>query len=115
VEIRSAREALEKAIAAIGAMIAVSLPAHAMTQDDLMHMSAHTGVSFALQTGFYGINSRWLGMDNEAAQVVGFLETMAVGWVYKDLQGFPSDTGRAMGFNALGAGSAILTQVTFRF
>src|SRR5437016_5711297 len=91
--------------------------AHAdFTHDDFVHLAAHTGSSFALQTAFYGLNKKILKMNPTVSEVVAFIETMTVGYIYKFSENAgEDDTFRAMSENALGAGLAIGAHITLHF
>lgn len=100
----------------IALLLLISLPAQAaVDRDELMHFTAHAGASFALQTGFYGVNKKWLGMDPVPAEMLAAVFTLGVGLAYKSSENYPSNTGRAMLYNSLGVGTAIVTHVTFKF
>lgn len=87
----------------------------AQDADGETHLAAHIGTSFAIQTVAYGLN-RTLGMSRMNAELVGLVETLAIGYMYKLGEHSPaSDVNRAMGENALGAGLAIVTHFTFSF
>lgn len=93
----------------------MSQTAFGFTQDDMMHFAAHTGVSYGLQTVFYGIGTRWLDMPPVYAEVTAAVFTLAIGFAYKAGQDLPNDTGRAMLYNTVGVMGAVGTHLTFRF
>lgn len=105
-----------KALIAI-ILLASMAAAHAGdSHEALVHLTAHAGASFALQTAFYGANSRWLEMSSPSAQGLAFLETMAIGFAYKLSENADSaSTTTAMAENLLGSALAVATQVTFKF
>lgn len=83
--------------------------------DDQTHLAAHVGTAFAIQTVAYGVN-RSLGMSKTAAEALGLVETLAIGLIYKSTEhASGKDTLRATEENALGAGLAIMTHITFSF
>lgn len=96
----------------------VSKPAMALdiSHDDVIHLTAHAGASFLLQTGFYGFNKEVFKMGKVESEVLAFASTMAIGYLYKFSENAPaSDVARAMSENALGAALAVVTHVTFHF
>lgn len=83
--------------------------------DEQTHLAAHLGAAFAIQTVAYGIN-RQIGMSKLNAETLGFIETLAIGILYKSSEhAQKSDILKATQENALGSGLAILTHVTFSF
>lgn len=99
----------------IALILFLPVTSFAVTRDDLMHFTAHTGASFTLQTVFYGVNSKWLGLPKPVAEGLALVETLAVGFIYKKTEGNPSNMNTAMLQNVLGATSAIATHVVFEF
>lgn len=84
----------------------------------LVHLTAHTGASYALQTVFYGVNTRALKLSAGEAEALALVETLAIGLLYKAVESESStgdDVLRATTQNALGAGLAIGTHVLFKF
>lgn len=104
-----------KTIAITVLVLLTPFNALALTQEDSLHLVAHVGGSFVLQTGFYGINSRWLGMDPAPAEFLAFMETFSVGLAYKAAQHWPSDTNQSLGYDAIGSATAAICHVTFNF
>jgi hypothetical protein len=80
-----------------------------------VHLAAHVGTSFALQTVFYGINEKALEMPKANVQALAFIETMAVGLTYKASESYPEGTARSMSENAIGALLAVGVCYTFEF
>lgn len=90
--------------------------ARALTHEDEVHLAAHVGTSFALQTMFYGFNSRVLKMNKPWSIGVAAVETLAVGFLYKLSENADAaSTRRAMFQNTLGVGLAVGTHIVFRF
>ena len=94
----------------------LSMPAHAFTHEDLVHLSAHSGTSFALQTVFYGVNSKWLGINKPSSEVLAMAETLAIGFLYKQSESAsPNQTRTSMEENLVGVAGAIGTHIVFQF
>lgn len=90
--------------------------AYGSTHDDFVHLTAHVGASYTLQTIFYGIGSRGLGMTTLGAESFALASTMAIGFAYKLTENAPaSDVARAMAQNLAGSLLAIGTHITFHF
>ena len=96
-------------------LLSLTASAHADPQDEALHFAAHAGTSFALQETLYGVNEKELGMTRREAQLTAFAETMLLGLAYKASQSFPTDTGKSMLYNAIGAGLSIGVSYTFEF
>ena len=71
-------------VIALLTLLALVFPttAHADHNDDV-HLTAHVGASFALDTFFYGFNKKALHMDNTSAKVFAGFTTVLVGALYK--------------------------------
>ncbi len=97
-------------------LVSLSLNSRAFTHDDEVHFAAHVGTSFALQTVFYGINSRAFQMSKPWSEVCAAVETLAIGFAYKYEENADSDATRtSMAENAIGVGLAIGTHYVFHF
>jgi len=95
-------------------LLLFSQPALADGHDDFVHLTAHAGASFALQTIFYGVNSRAFSLSPPLAEGIALLETLAVGLLYKGSEG---DAGNLTSFtqNMLGSTLAVGTHLVFKF
>lgn len=99
-----------------GALFLLSSLGWADTHEDLVHATAHIGASYAIQTVLYGVNFQGLGLDKTQSEGLALVEALMIGLAYKALEGAGTeDTLRALGEDAVGAGLAIGTHVTFRF
>jgi len=90
--------------------------AHAFTHEDEVHLAAHTGASYALQTVFYGFNNRVLKFNKPISEAVAAIETLGIGFLYKFGEtADASSTEKAMLENTLGVGLAVGTHIVFQF
>lgn len=84
--------------------------------EDTVHLAAHVGLSYTLQTVFYGFNSKVLHLAPLQAEGLALLETLSIGLTYKLMEGASdTDINTAMGRNTLGAALAIGTHIVFKF
>lgn len=84
--------------------------------EDLVHLTAHVGASYALQTVFYGFNNKVLKINKLDSEGLAFLSTMAIGYLYKLSENASSQSvAVAMSENMLGSFLAIGTHLTFHF
>ncbi len=96
-------------------VLALALSIGNTAHADDVHFAAHVGTAFALQTGFYGVNEKWIGLSKRDAELLAFAEMMAVGFLYKRNEGLPRGTWTSVGENAVGGVLAIGVHVTFGF
>lgn len=84
--------------------------------DQPAHDAAHFGMSYAIHTFSYGLFSRAFQMPRPTAQVFAGFVTLFGGAIYK-LSEPVSDRAfaRAMLYNGLGVGSAVVTINVFEF
>jgi hypothetical protein len=100
----------------LGLFLLLNTPAYALSNDELLHLSAHVGASYLLQTSFYGVNNRWLKLNKVDSEVLALATTLAIGLAYKLSEGANADsTSRAMKQNILGSALAVVTHITFNF
>ena len=96
-------------------LMLLSSPARA-DHDAFVHLTAHVGASYTLQTVFYGINNKIQKFGRVDSEALALLSTMAIGYAYKMSEHAPSkDVRRAMGQNLLGSALAIGTHIVFKF
>ena len=97
-------------------LLSISLNLNAFTHDDEVHFAAHVGTSFALQTVFYGVNSRAFQMSKPWSEVCAAFETLAIGFIYKYEEDADQDAIRTSSIeNAVGVSLAIGTHYVFHF
>lgn len=73
---------------------------------DLLHFSAHFGMSFAISAFAYQTWRKGLGCTETESVIFAVATTTFAGLFYKYLEGFPSDTGRAIIYNSIGIGAS---------
>ena len=81
--------------------------------------AAHLGVSYALNTAFYGFNKKALHMDRTNALVFAAFYTLALGFTKEMMdaveRGDERFNGQDMLFNTIGTGLSIGTCIMFEF
>jgi hypothetical protein len=87
----------------------------AKADDDLEHFAAHFGMSYAIGTFTYQLYHKGFRMDEFHATVFSGAITLFVGFMYKYIEAFdsqsgnfPADTGRSMIYNTLGWGTSMV-------
>ena len=89
------------------------------THDDLVHFSAHFGMSYSINTITYGVCSNVFKMNKNSAILTANVITLLIGVSYKLLEaqttGLPSNFAKSMAQNALGVGVSNLTIISFDF
>lgn len=91
--------------------------AEEMTHDQLIHFSAHFGMSYAINTIMYGSYSRLLHLDKTDSLILSGITTLLVGFAYKAVE-TNSTSGNfrtSMFQNSVGVGASALTIVIFDF
>lgn len=84
--------------------------------DELLHIAAHVGSSYILQTVFYGINTEALKMNKPTAEALALIETLAIGLAYKlNEPASIENTMNSMFYNSVGSTLAIGTHIVFKF
>jgi hypothetical protein len=97
-------------------LLLLSVTSHAFTNEDLVHLTAHTGASYMLQTTFYGLNSKVLKQNFWTSEGLAMAETLAVGLLYKAVENTPTNQlGLPIAEDLFGASLAIGTHVSFHF
>jgi len=98
------------------AVLLLSNVAHGASHDEVVHLAAHVGASYTLQTVFYGIGSRGLGLTMLGSEGFALAATSAIGLAYKLTENAPAnDVARSVAQNLVGSLLAIGTHVVFRF
>ena len=81
----------------------------------MLHLTAHVGASYAINTVFYGVSTKALGMNKTAAFIVSAAATLAVGTLYKVGEPEVLDWRRPMLQNVIGIVGSDATIVLFKF
>jgi hypothetical protein len=82
-----------------------------------LHLAAHLGVSYALDTALVGFNAKAFRMEPLQAEVFAGVTTLFIGVLYKaaEVNASTGDTIRATSQNALGIGLSVLTRMVFTY
>ena len=93
-----------------------SANARAFTHEDEVHLAAHMGMSYALDTFFYGFNTRVLNLNKTNGEILAAVESLGIGFLYKYGEDADSaSTEKSMLENTLGVGLSISTHIVFHF
>lgn len=84
-------------------------------ENDMLHLTAHVGSSYVINTICYGISTKALGMNKTAAFIVSAAATLAVGALYKFGEPEVLDWRRPMLQNVIGVVGSDATIVLFKF
>lgn len=89
--------------------------------EELVHFSAHAGLSYIGTTFLFGFMHKAIGLEVNDSLEFSIFTTLLLGLVYKDLeaisnrsQGIP-ELGTSMLYNGIGCGAAMFTIKAFQF
>lgn len=100
-----------------GILFSTYAKAESASSEAELHLAAHLGVSYALDTILVGFNTKALRMQDKVdAETFAAFTTLFIGLVYKMQQNASGpDMIRASWQNALGVGAAVLTRCMFTY
>jgi hypothetical protein len=97
-------------------LFCLSVKAEDAGSENLLHFTAHFGASYAIDTFAQGFNQKAFKMNNLDSETFAAFTTLFIGAVYEAQENASGhDMLKALGYNALGVGAAVLTRCMFRY
>lgn len=91
--------------------------AESTSHKELVHFSAHFGLSYGINSISHAFLANILGVDNTLSMIAASVFTFGVGAAYKfsEIENgrLPGNFGKSMTYNAMGIGFSDLTILTF--